>query len=133
MVSSGVAQAQTCFARRTSGSHNAVRAEGMTELLGGIELLCTGGGGTGFAPPETIEISIELNTMITNATNDDDQVQGLTYMAGSPALGAETNWNMAAVDTDNAVQALSDDGMGITWAIPSIALGIDTATMPAGR
>ena len=34
---------------------------------------------TGFGPPDTIEISIELNTMITNATNDDDVVQGLTY------------------------------------------------------
>ena len=34
VVSSGVAQAQSCFARRASGSPNAVRAEGMTELLG---------------------------------------------------------------------------------------------------
>ena len=45
VVSSGVAQAQECFARRASGStNNAVRAEGMTELLAGIELLCSGGG-----------------------------------------------------------------------------------------
>ena len=51
VAGSGVAQAQECFARRTSGSANTVRAEGMTELLGGIELLCHGGTGTGFAPP----------------------------------------------------------------------------------
>ena len=44
VVSSGVAQAQECFARRVSGSDNTVRAEGMTEPLGGIELKCAGGG-----------------------------------------------------------------------------------------
>ena len=82
VAGSSVAQAQECFARRTSGSTNlnTVRAEGMTELLGGVELLCTGGTGTGFAPPAMIEISIELNTSITNATHDDtDAVLGLTY------------------------------------------------------
>ena len=41
VAGSGVAQAQECFARRVSGSDNTVRAEGMTELLGGIELLCS--------------------------------------------------------------------------------------------
>ena len=44
VAGSSVAQAQECFARRASGSPNTVRAEGMTELLGGIELLCNGGG-----------------------------------------------------------------------------------------
>ena len=120
VAGSGVAQAQQCFARRAGGSPNAVRAEGMTELLGGIELLCTGGGGTGFTPPETTEISIELNTMITNATNDDDVVQGLTYTfpGGGADLGAEANYE----GEDREV--LSDDGMAITWKIPSVDLGI---------
>ena len=126
VVSSGVAQAQSCFARRASGSPNAVRAEGMTELLGGIELLCTGGGGTGFAPPETIEISIELNTAITNDTDTDDVVQGLTYMVGSPALGAAANY------TGMDKEALSDDGMAITWEITSSDLGIDQRTDAGG-
>ena len=136
VVSSGVAQAQSCFARRASGSTNTVRAEGMTELLGGIELLCVGGGGTGFAPPETIEVSIELNTMITNATNDDDVVMGLTYTntagTGAPTLGGVTDWNTAATGTDNAVQALSNDGMGITWAIPSTALTLSSREAAGG-
>ena len=119
VAGSGVAQAQQCFARRASGSPNAVRAEGMTELLGGMELLCTGGGGTGFAPPETTEISIELNTAITNATNgSDDVVQGLTYTVGSPALGAAANY------TGTDKEMLSDDGMAITWEISSSDLGI---------
>ena len=120
VAGSGVAQAQQCFARRASGSPNAVRAEGMTELLGGIELLCTGGGGTGFAPPETIEISIELNTAITNATNDDDVVQGLTYTfpGGGADLGAEADYE------GGDKEVLSDDGMAITWEIASSDLGI---------
>ena len=120
VAGSGVAQAQQCFARRASGSPNAVRAEGMTELLGGIELLCTGGAGTGFTPPETIEISIELNTAITNETNDDDMVQGLTYTfpGGGADLGAEADYE----GEDREV--LSDDGMAITWEIASSDLGI---------
>ena len=42
MVSSGVAQAQECFARRASGGPNTVRAEGMTEAIGKhrIAVLC---------------------------------------------------------------------------------------------
>ena len=126
VVSSGVAQAQECFARRASGSSNTVRAEGMTELLGGIELLCNGGGGTGFAAPEMIEISIELNTAITNDTDTDDVVQGLTYEAGEPALGAPTNY------TGMGQEALSDDGMAITWKITSADLGIDMRTDAGG-
>ena len=98
VAGSSVAQAQECFARRVSGSDNTVRAEGLTEPLGGIELLCTGGMGTGFDPPATIEISIELDTMITNATDDDndDMVMGLTYtdadgvtLSGTGGLGPD--------------------------------------------
>ena len=95
VVSSGVAQAQQCFARRASGSVNAVRAEGMTELLRGIELLCNGGGGAGFGAPDMIEISIELNTAITNDTNTDDEIQGLTYTFPDQdveKLGAEADY-----------------------------------------
>ena len=77
VAGSGVAQAQECFARRASGSPNTVRAEGMTELLGGIELQCSDGGNTGFGLlPKQSEISIELNTAITNATNTDDVGHG---------------------------------------------------------
>ena len=134
VVSSGVAQAQTCFARLASGSPNAVRAEGMTELLGGIELLCTGGGGTGFAPPAMIEISIELNTAITNDTDNDDVVMGLTYTdtagTGGPGLGEAANWNTAS--GDNAVQKLSNDGMGITWKIASADLTLATRDAVGG-
>ena len=121
VVSSGVAQAQQCFARRASGSVNAVRAEGMTELLRGIELLCNGGGGAGFGAPDMIDISIELNTAITNDTDTDDEIQGLTYMFPNPQaerLGAEADYK----GKDREV--LSDDGTAIMWKVDSTALGI---------
>ena len=98
-----MAQAQTCFVRRTSGSINAVRAEGMTERLRGIELLCNTGDGVGFGAPDTIEISIELNTMITNATTDDDVVMGLTYT------------NPAGVEIDNGTTELEWRPIGIPF------------------
>ena len=140
VAGSSVAQAQECFARRVSGSDNTVPAEGMTELLGGIELKCAGGMGTGFDPPAIIEVSIELNTMITNATKDDDgdMVMGLTYTntAGETLvthednLGEASDWNMGFEDND--VQALSDDGMGITWAIPSTELALEMRNSDGG-
>ena len=62
VAGSSVAQAQTCHVRRVIGAPNTVRAEGMTEIMGGIEVQCTDAGNTGFAAPMTTEISIELNT-----------------------------------------------------------------------
>ena len=130
VVSSGVAQAQECFARR-SGGPNAVRAEGMTELLAGIEVLCNGGGGTGFAAPPTVEISIELNTSITNRTHDDtDAVMGLTYTGTGetikPGLGAAENY------TGDDKEVLSDDGTAISWEILATELGIATRAAMGG-
>ena len=129
VVSSGVAQAQECFARRASGGPNTVRAEGMTELLAGIELLCSAGRDAfGFDPPATIEISIELNTSITNATNDDtDAVMGLTYTDTDGDDLSDSNGDLgAAMDyAGDKNEVLSDDGMAITWEIPSVDLGID--------
>ena len=111
VAGSSVAQAQTCHVRRVSGAPTAVRAEGMTELLGGIELRCSDAATTGFPAPEMTEISIELNTQITNDTDTDDVVQGLTYTlpGGNANLGTLDNY----AGEDNEV--LSDDGMGITW------------------
>ena len=137
VAGSSVAQAQTCFARRAVGSPNAVRAEGMTELLGGIELLCSDeSDNVGFGPPDTIEVSIELNTMITNATSDDDVVMGLTYTFPSPGLGDENDWITISTELDTEqnllggpVQVLSDDGMAITWAIPNTATSLDLTTV----
>ena len=78
-MGSGVAQAQECFAFQSGA--NTVRAEGMTEAVGSIQLQCRAQTGFGLPPiGDEAVISITLNTQITNATNDDgDMVMGLTY------------------------------------------------------
>ena len=115
----GVAQAQECFAF-PSGA-NTVRAEGITEAVGSIQLQCRAQEVFG-QPPIAAKavISITLNTQITNATNDDDVVQGLTYTfpGGGSDLGAKADYE----GEDREV--LSDDGMAITWEIASSDLGI---------
>ena len=88
----GVARAQQCFAF-PSGA-NTVRAEGMTEAVGSIQLQCGAQEVFGRPPiPAKAVISIALNTAITNATNDSDVVQGLTYTfpGGGADLGAEAD------------------------------------------
>ena len=89
VAGSGVAQAQECFAFQSGA--NTVRAEGMTEAVGSIQLQCRDQGGFGVQPiGDEAVISITLNTQITNATNDDgDMVMGLTYTDGTvnPNLG----------------------------------------------
>ena len=82
-MGSGVAQAQECFAFQSGA--NTVRAEGITEAVGSIQLQCRAQVGFGLPPiGDEAVISIKLNTQITNATNDDgDMVMGLTYTDGA--------------------------------------------------
>ena len=81
-MGSGVAQAQECFAFQSGA--NTVRAEGMTEAVGSIQLQCRAQEIFGQPPiGDEAVISITLNTAITNETNDDgDMVMGLTYTDG---------------------------------------------------
>ena len=62
---------------------------------------------------------------------------GLTYaFPATTDLGDAADWNTAAMDTDDvmyAVQVLSDDGMGITWAIPSSDLTLATSGAAGGN
>ena len=69
-MGSGVAQAQECLARTDS---KMVRAAGITEVVGDIELKCRIGpeGGFSFGAADMLTISVELNTNITNEINDD--------------------------------------------------------------
>ena len=72
VVSSGVAQAQECIAR---GKSAMVRAEGITEAVGSIDLRCAEPMGVlGFGSPEMLEITVELNTSITNLIMDDRKI-----------------------------------------------------------
>ena len=83
VVSSGVAQAQECIARATSVM---ARAEGITEPVGTIDLHCEEPVGLGFGSPDLLEITVELNTRITSAIDDDRLVQGLMYTEDLTAL-----------------------------------------------
>ena len=130
VAGSGVAQAQECLAR-ASGATTA-RAEGVTEPVGGIELLCREPEGFGFGVPTDTEISIELNTQVTNqitvAANIIDSTgagaMALTYMGtggtGTPSLGNAGDYT----GTDKEV--LSEDGTTITWKITSADLGFSS-------
>ena len=110
VAGSGVAQAQECFAF-PSGA-NMVRAEGMTEAVGSIQLQCRAQDIFGQPPiGAKAVISITLNTQITNATDDDgDMVMGLTYTdgdvdnPGDPALGNAGDY------TGAGKEVLSDGG-----------------------
>ena len=62
VAGSSVAQAQECIAR---GKSVMVRAEGITEAVGTIDLRCSEPMGLGFGSPEVLEITVELNTSIT--------------------------------------------------------------------
>ena len=123
VLSSSVAYAQDCRAR--VGDGNTVRAEGMAEMVGSIELRCTTQDSF-FAAPDAVTLSIELNTQITNKTQDDagNVVMGLTYTDGTgpltaPELGAPENY----AGTDR--EMLSEDGTTITWKLDTTGSGID--------
>ena len=123
VLSSSVAYAQDCRAR--VGDGNTVRAEGMAEEVGSIELRCTTQDSF-FAAPDEITLSIELNTAITSATVDDagDVVEDLTYTdgedsPGNPDLGDPGDYT----GTDR--EALSEDGTTITWKLDTTSAGIN--------
>ena len=69
VLSSSVAQAQRCEVRAATGDNAVanVRAEGMTEMIGGIELRCVPSEDTGslFAVTD-FTLSVTLNTPITS-------------------------------------------------------------------
>ena len=115
VAGSGVAQAQECFAF-PSGA-NMVRAEGMTEAVGSIQLQCRAQDIFGQPPiGAKAVISITLNTQITNATDDEgDMVMGLTYTDGTDSAGDPALGN--AGDYTGAGKEVLSDGDTITWTI----------------
>ena len=128
VAGSGVAQAQECIARATSVM---VRAEGITEAVGTVELACQEPSGLGFGSPEVLEITVELNTAITSVIDNERVVAGLTYteIAGTVLVsGTETAIPATAFSTpagdDAAAATLSEDGTAITWKIYSATLDL---------
>ena len=123
VVGSSVAYAQECLARAQGATM--ARAEGMTEAVGGVEILCRARPeadfGFGVDIPGEVTLSIQLNTTITNDDGMFDEVDGLTYMgpngAGIVTLGIDTDY-MAAADGDKR-EVLSSDGTMISWTLTS--------------
>ena len=115
VAGSGVAQAQECFAFQSGA--NTVRAEGITEEVGKIQLQCRDQQVFGQPPiADEAVISITLNTPITNATNAaGDIVMGLIYTVGTVPLGGADDY------TGAGKEVLSDGGTTITWTIPTDA------------
>ena len=138
---SGVAEAQVCFTQ-ASGA-NTVRAEGLTEVVGNVRVLCKRPSGpsssdpfaTG-AVPASFKLALELNTRITNTISDTRVVQlAATATEGSPANaytdGGITLMSTELDDTGRIVTSnptiiaasrfgdgkLSADGTTITWTL----------------
>ena len=104
-MGSGVAQAQRCEARAATGDNAVanVRAEGMTEMIGGIELRCVPSEDTGslFAVTD-FTLSVTLNTPITSLAN-------LNYVDAAQ-LNADGTTGGTAIQ--NAVFEAADNGDG---------------------
>ena len=130
---SGVAEAQSCFTQ-VSGA-NMVRAEGLTEVVGGLRVLCrqpadvsdTNPFGGGVAPV-SFKLALELNTRITNEINDSRVVSMRTvsaaatgttpavtanhYTDGGITLMARENTAAGAVDATGTVIPPASFGNG---------------------
>ena len=121
-LSTSVAEAQECLARAQGAT--TTRAEGMTEAVGGVEILCRARPaedfGFGVVIPEEVTLSIELNTAVTNDEGENDEVAGLTYTGangtGSPTLGGAEDYEWLVTDGEER-EVLSDDGMTISWTL----------------
>jgi hypothetical protein len=125
-MGSGVAQAQECIAR---GKSVMVRAEGITEAVGTIELRCSEPMGVlGFGSPDVLEITVELNTSITNRIMDDRKIvpAELEYILPMGAVRA-AHFSAPMGDDDAEAATLSEDGTTITWKIPSKHLNLGMA------
>ena len=124
VAGSSVAQEQVCRARALGS--NTVRAEGVTEAVEGVELSCKVVEPDAFfpEPPETFTVSIELNTAITNETDEDGEVvMGLTYTDGdgnAPDLGA-------AMDYTGEDKEVLDGGTTIEWELTYADLNVPAA------
>ena len=130
VAGSGVAQAQSCQAR--AKNTEMVRAEGITEMVGDIELQCrrpAGDTGSFFDAtiPAMLDITVQLNTNITNEISDErvvkaDLTEAPGYQEGGIMLEAfnldETSFtvNQTPVPAINfGGGELTEDGDAIEW------------------
>ena len=132
VAGSGVAQAQVCDARSTS---NTVRAEGITEVVADLKVRCRVEGVFGLDLDDSANITVQLNTNITNAIETEDRLVTVLRVSSLAALAE------GQADTDTAREegkiilfvvnsgsgtvtemefeavTLSDDGTTLTWEL----------------
>ena len=143
VAGSGVAQAQTCEARAKSSEM--VRAEGITEMVGEIELQCrrpTGDTGSFFDAtiPEMLDITVRLNTNITNEISDErvvlreddapDYQDGHIMLEANDLDGATFTIGGTFAATNFGGGELTEDGDAIEWTeIATTGLNLDANEM----
>ena len=147
---SGVAEAQVCFTR-AAHSHE-LRAEGLTEVVGEVQLVCREATAAdaddpfaAAAVPHKLSIALEMSSNITNEIDDERDVTmaGPTDMADDDYIAPYADPGVRVVvrqlGTDNVFDAtaavvtaglgmgkLSADGSTITWSIYTTADDPDT-------
>ena len=140
VAGSGVAQAQVCDARSTS---NTVRAEGITEVVADLKVRCRVEGVFGLDPEDSANITVELNTNITNSVTvaDDgarevgiaevedvtmlDDVGEMAKMGGSILVEPGDGAGITVADMIFETVTLSDDGTTLTWELTAEDLNLD--------
>ncbi len=132
VLSSSVAQAQRCEARKATGDNAVanVRAEGMTEMIGGIELRSVPSEDTGslFAITD-FTLSVTLNTPITSL--DDlayvEAVQLTSTGNTEGGAGIDDDVFLAADDGDGPMIDEDEDPNTVVWEeLSGEALGLGT-------
>ena len=149
VAGSGVAQAQVCDARSTS---NAVRAEGITEVVADLRVRCRVEGVFGLDVADEANITVQLNTNITNIIDMEERLvtvkrvmMSLEDLAGTDA--DEANDALAAgqivlfvsdqADVNDDEMAfnevtLSDDGTTLTWELTAAQANLAGTTANQG-
>ncbi len=151
---SGVAEAQVCFARASNLTE--VRAEGLTEVVGDVQLVCRPPATataedpfSGDAAPHKLTIAVELSSNITNVINDSRVVTLASTVTDATAanyvapyndggisvtvreLGSNNNFDSSLNPIDGGLGdgKLSSDGETITWSIFTSADDPDTTAV----
>ena len=131
VLSSSVAYAQRCEAQAaTTGAVATVRAEGMTEMIGGIQLRCVPATGTSLFDPTDFTLSITLNTPITDLADVDYAAFQLTDTGGVSGTSIdEENFNGDNANNEGPMVDEDEDPNTVTWE----DLDADALNLAAGE
>ena len=137
-MGSGVAQAQVCDARSTS---NTIRAEGITEVVADLKVRCRVEGVFGLDLEDAANITVQLNTNITNKIEMEDRPVNVTRVQtfaalseddadaaralGQIVLFVEASGAGSVTDIEFEEVTLSDDGTTLMWKLTAEEANLD--------